>query len=386
MAETPEYDPLSPAVLADPYPVYAQLREKAPVFWHEQMQSWTVTRYRDCREVLRNHRTFARDRRRVGIDVPEFAQNLQSLDPPQHAPLRSLLMNAFRTQDLDDAARRTRGQVRELFTRLSDLEEFDWIHEVAAPVALTLTSELFGIEEPDLDSYVGIADAITRRMDAGLDPAVIPAGDRARRQLNALSDAWLADSRRCPGLLTTIHETAGKADVPEHYIRNSTGTLFNASYGTVFAAAGNVVLTLLQHPGTLERFRDPSLASTGVDELIRYDGPAQATSRIAAERTVLGGQVIEAGQPVITLLAAANRDPEEFESPEELVLDRSPNRHLGFGWGAHACLGAMFGHVAIREIILSLLEAPALRLTGHPVRRTTATVRSMDTLPVSFRS
>ncbi|MFE4519093.1 cytochrome P450 [Kitasatospora sp. NPDC056783] len=385
MAETIVYDPLDPAVLTDPYPLYAELRDQTPVFWNERMQSWVATRYDDCREVLRNHQTFARDRRRVNIDVPEFAQNLQSLDPPQHAPLRSLLMNAFRAQDLDAAAHRTHDKILGLFQDLSDLDEFDWIHEVAAPVALNLTAELFGVVEPDLKHYAALADAITRRMDAGLDPTVIEPGDEARKQLNTLADGWFAENSGRPGLMTTIKQLMDGATVPEHYIGNSIAAIFNASYGTVFAAAGNAVLTLLQHRGTLDRFRDRGVVDTGVEELIRFDGPAQGTSRIAAERTVLGGQVIEAGRPVITLLAAANRDPAQFERPDELVLDRSPNRHLGFGWGPHACLGATFGHVAIKEIVLCLLEAPSLRLTGTPVRRRTATVRSMDLLPVSFR-
>ncbi|MEV5137721.1 cytochrome P450 [Streptomyces syringium] len=385
MNETVIYDPFDPEVLTNPYPLYARLREETPVFWNDRMRSWVATRYDDCRDVLRDHRTFARDRRRVNVDVPEFAQNLQTLDPPQLAPLRSLLMNAFRAQDLDAAAHRTHDRIRGLLRSLSEHGEFDWIHEVAAPVALGLTAELFGVTEPDHEPYVAMADAISRRMDAGLDPTVVEPGDEARKRLNALADGWFAQDPGRPGLMTTIQELMAGSGVPGHYIGNSIATIFNASYGTVFAAAGNTVLTLLEHPGALDQFRDPRIVDLGVEELIRFDGPAQGTSRVAAERTVLGGHVIEAGQPVITLLAAANRDPAQFEQPDELLLDRTPNRHLGFGWGSHACLGATFGHVAVREIVLCLLEAPSLRLAGTPVRRRTATVRSMDLLPVSFR-
>jgi cytochrome P450 len=381
-----EYDPLDPAVLVNPYPLYAELLRKRPVFWHKQMQSWVVTRYRDCREVLRNYETFARDRRRVGVEVPDFAQNLQSLDPPQLGPFRSLLINAFRSQDLPNVAAQTSGRIMQIFKRTSVLPEFDWIHEVAAPVALTITSELFGVEEPELNSYVSMADLITRRMDAGLNSAVVEPGDLARTQLNKLAEGWLADNRDGPGLLNTLKKVSSQGGLPEHYLRNSTGVMFNASYGTVFAAVGNVALTLLEHPGALEMFRDEKLMSSGVEELIRYDGPAQGTSRVAAKDVLMGDAVIRAGEPVITLLAAANRDPEEFPRPDELILDRSPNRHLAFGWGPHACLGALFGHVAVKEIIVCLLKSPSsLRLTGTPVRRATATVRSMDFMPVSFR-
>jgi cytochrome P450 len=162
--------------------------------------------------------------------------------------------------------------------------------------------------------------------------------------------------------------------------------MFNASYGTVFATAGNVALTLLEHPEAMEALQDPQLLTTGVDELIRFDGPAQGTSRVATRRTTISGTTIEPGPIVLTLMAAANRDPEEFPRPEELLLNRTPNRHLSFGWGPHSCLGAVFGRLAVRELVRGLLAAPQrLRLAGVPTRRRTATVRSLDALPVTFR-
>lgn len=378
------YDPFDPETLSDPYPVYAKLREQTPVFWHEQMQSWVVTRYVHCRDVLRDYDLFARDRRRVGEDVPEFRQSLQSLDPPAQKPLRSLLVNSFRAQDLDQAADQARQQISKIFDRLRGSGTFDWMAEVAAPVALRVTADLLGVERPDGRVYATLSEAIAERMDAGLRPDAIEHGDKARRQLNEMVEIWFEGPER-PGVLSDVRRRAPGAGVPEHYIRNSAGMMFNASYGTVFAMAGNVALTLLRHPDALEQLRDDDLLTTGVDELIRFDGPAQGTSRVAMRRTTIGSMVIERGQTVVTLLAAANRDPDEFDRPDELVLSRSPNRHLGFGWGSHACLGAMFGHVAIREIVRCLADHRVpLRLAGAPIRRRTATVRSIDVLPVTF--
>ncbi|WP_329561375.1 cytochrome P450 [Kitasatospora sp. NBC_01266] len=384
MTVAPHYDPLDPAMLEDPYQHYADLRENHPIFWHEGMKSWVVTRYQDCRDVLRNNELFARDRRRVGEEIPEFRQSLQTLDPPSQAPLRSLIMNAFRAQDLDAVGRRARGRIQQLFKDLAERDSFDWMSEVAAPVALSITADLLGVPEPDPGYYAEISEGIAQRMDAGLKPANIEQGDRARNQLNALAEEWFAGEDR-PGVLKDIKDRAAEARMPMHYISNSTGMMFNASYGTVFATAGNAVLTLLQHPWALERLRDERLLGTGVDELVRYDGPAQGTSRVATRTTEIQGTTIEPGQIVLTLLAAANRDPREFPRPDELVLDRTPNRHLGFGWGTHACVGAMFGRVAVRELIVCLLAAPQrLRLAGEPTRRPTATVRSPGLFPVTF--
>ncbi|WP_235213441.1 cytochrome P450 [Amycolatopsis sp. MJM2582] len=385
MTRTLRYEPLDLRTLTDPYPVYRQLRDEAPVFWHEQMQSWVLTRYRDCREVLRNHELFARDRRRIGEEVPEFRQSVQTLDPPEQGALRSLFVNTLHAQDFDEIGRRARNRIAELFGHLADRDGFDWMKEIAAPISLAISADLLGVQEPDLPSYISISDALARRMDSGLLPANAEAGDRARGLLNTMVKAWF-DAEDCSGALGDIRQDADKARVPDHYVRNTTSVLFNASFGTLYATAGNVALTLLQHPEALERLRDERLLSTGVDELVRFDGPAQGTSRVATRRTMIGTTVVDPGQIVLPLLAAANRDPEEFPQPDELVLDRSPNRHLGFGWGPHACLGASFGQVAVKEIIRGLLAAPGpLRLAGVPTRRRTATVRSLDVLPVTFR-
>jgi cytochrome P450 len=381
------YDPLDFHTLVDPYPLYVELRERSPIFWHDAMQSWVLTRYRDCRDVLKNYQDYARDRRRIGEDIPEFRQSLQSLDPPHQAPLRSLLVNSFRNQNPVEIARRTQGKIRFLLDQLMQRDTFDWMRDVAAPVALGITSELVGVTEPDGDRYARISEGIAYRMDAGLVPERAIVGDQARHQLNELVENWLGTEER-PGVLADVRRDAEKAQVPEYYIRNTTGMMFNASYGTIYATAGNVVLTLLRNPQLLETIREnENILPTAVDELIRYDGPAQGTSRVTVRRMVIDDTVIEPGDIVLTLLAAANRDPDQFPDPERIVLNRKPNQHLSFGWGPHACLGALFGRAAIQELIVGLLRSPQqLRLAGTPTRRPTATVRTIGVLPVTFHA
>lgn len=117
--------------------------------------------------------------------------------------------------------------------------------------------------------------------------------------------------------------------------------MFQGGYSTMVAAIGNAVHTLLTHPEALSTMQDrPSLLRTGTEELVRYDGPVQGTSRIAMEDYEIGGVAVRAGDAVTLLFAAANRDPAQFPDAACLRLDRSPNQHLGYGWGTHACLGA----------------------------------------------
>lgn len=387
MTSLVQYDPLDPATLADPYPVYADLREKTPIFWHEQMRSWVLTRYQDCVDVLRDHERFARDWRRVDRDVPEPSLNVQSLDPPVQAPLRSLFMNAMRAQDLDDIAVRVRGWLVELFGRLSERAEFDVLSEVAAPLSLYVISELLGVDPPELDSFAAVSDAIMRSMDAGLVPETVEPGRRARQELSALVGRWFQATGR-PGLLTDVMHQKESVAVPEIYVRNTTRVMFQGGYSTMVAAVGNVVYTLLRHPSVLDRLRDdPGVLRPCIDELIRYDGPVQGTSRVAAVPTTIGGIRVDRGEVVLTLFAAANHDPQQFSHPEELVLDRAPNQHLGFGWGPHSCIGAVLAQICLRALVMSLLAWPcSLRQTRSAQRGNTATMRSLEALPVTFRA
>ncbi len=384
MTSLVQYDPLDPATLADPYPIYAEMREKTPIFWHAGMRSWVLTRYQDCVRVLRDHERFARDWRRVGQNVPEPSLSVQSLDPPTQAPLRSLFMNSLRAQDLDDIGLRVQIKVEELFGRLSAPAEFDVLSELAAPLSLYVISELLGVEPPDLGSFALVSDEIMRSMDAGLVPETAEPGRLARQQLSTLIESWYRTSAR-PGLLAEVIRTKESVTVPEVYVRNTTRVMFQGGYSTMVAAIGNVVFTLLRHPSVLDRLRDRRLLHTGVDELIRYDGPVQGTSRVASKATTIDGVTIDRGQVVLTLYAAANHDPEQFPRPDELDLNRLPNQHLGFGWGPHACIGTVLAQIVLRALVTSLAAWPcSLRQTRTPQRRNTATMRSLDTLPVTF--
>ncbi|GAB2739723.1 cytochrome P450 [Kitasatospora kifunensis] len=386
MPHPARYDPLDPATLAHPYPVLAALRAAEPVSWHESMHCWLLTGYADCVAVLRDHELFARDRRRLGAEVPQPSLSVQSLDPPDQAEVRSLFMNALNAQDLPGIQGRAEQRLAHWLDGLDARPRFDVMAEIAVPLSLAVISDLLGVEEPDHSSFAQVSDAVMRSMDGGLDPSLVEPGRLARQQLSELVASWFRTSGR-PGLLTHVRDhAAGQRDTGlDLFIRNTARVMFQGGYSTMVAAIGNVVHTLLTRPDVLERMRDPRLLQTGVDELVRFDGPVQGTSRIATRACELGGRKIDAGQTVTVLLAAANHDPVQFTEPGRLLLDRSPNRHLGFGWGTHSCIGTTAAQMALRALVRGLLAHPApLRAAGAAVRRRTATMRAFDVLPATF--
>lgn len=397
------YDPLDSATIADPYPALAELRRVEPVFWHEGMQSWALTRYDDCVRVLRDHRLFARDPRRTGGRVPEPSLSVQTLDPPEQSRVRSLFLQALRAQDLHALERRARRRAVERLEEVAGAGEFDVMAELAVPLSVTVICDLLGVEPPEHRSFAAVSDTIMRSMDGGLDPSLVEPGRLARRQLSEMVASWFASSGR-PGLLEHIRRhqpptgqhppkgaggrdgnlDGGGGDV-QVYIRNTARVMFQGGYSTMVAAIGNAVDTLLRHPGALAQLRDGRLG-TGVDELVRYDGPVQGTSRTALRPCRIGAAQIEAGTRVVALFAAANHDPAQFTDPGRLLLDRTPNKHLGFGWGTHSCIGTTVAHAALRGLVTALQQHPAqFQAAGAGVRRRTATMRVFDTLPARLR-
>ncbi|MFI6359410.1 cytochrome P450 [Streptomyces sp. NPDC050743] len=384
-AVTDRYDPLDATILRDPYPVLAELRSSNPVFWHAGMGSWALTRYADCVAVLRDHATFARDPRRTGGTVAEPSLSVQSLDPPQQGRIRSLFMTALHAQDLTAVESRARRLVLGRLEDLADGDVFDVVSEIAVPLSVAVVADLLGVEPPPYAEFAAVSDAIMRSMDGGLDPSVVDPGRIARQQLSDLVESWFAAAPR-PGLLARVRANANGVDaLARLYVKNTARVMFQGGYSTMAAAAGNAVHTLLTHPEALHQMRDQELLATGVDELVRFDGPVQGTTRIAVRGCRIGDVDIRPGQKVVPLFAAANHDPDAFTRPSQLVLDRTPNRHLGYGWGPHSCIGTTVAQAGLRALVTALNEYPAhLVAAGEGVRRRAATMRAFDTLPAAL--
>lgn len=379
------FNPLDPAVIRDPYPIYRQMREADPVYWHEQLGAWILTQHAECVHTLKNPDIFTTDFRKVGVPTPGPLLSLQTLDPPDQTPLRHFAVNALRSQDLraleQDAEKRALALLRDLSKR----DSVDFVHDFATPLTLATISTLVGMPPPEADDeWRRRNDELHRSMDAGLDPDSEEAGLAARQAFSDYVARWLA-SGPSDGISGHVAAHRSELDYSDEVLSNSLRAFWHAGFEVPARFLGNALATLIEHREMwTDLWHD---VDTAVEELVRFSGPVHAVSRMCTTDTTLGAHRIKRGDMVIVLLAAANRDPEKFTDPERLDLTRHPNPHLGFGRGTHSCLGNVVARIEARVAFTALLRShPELNLAGEPQWWENATLRGMSSLPVSLGS
>jgi cytochrome P450 len=391
---------LEPEVLANPYPLYHKLRSEDPVHWDRFLHTWVVTRYPDVLNVLHS---FSADR----TPTPEqlTAMGLSGLNPiakvmvkqmlfmdaPAHTRLRGLASAAFTPRKVEIL----RGHIQEIADDLLDRVEtrghMDIIEDFAAPMPAIVTAEMLGVPTEDhANLKKWSADFAEMLGNFQHNPDRIP---RVLESTNNLTDYFqsaIDKMREHPreGLIHSFMtaEIDGDRLTDEEIVANCIVTMVGGQETTT-NLIGNGLLTLMRNPEQLAQLRDdPSLIPSAVEELLRYESPSQHTGRIAREDVQIGDKEIRKGQAVMAIMAAANRDPERFPDPDRLILDRSDNKHLAFGWSSHFCFGAplarMEGQIAFETLLRRL---PNLELVPEPLTwRNNSGLRGLMALPVNF--
>jgi len=348
------FDPLSAATRDDPFAAYARLRESEPCAWSAETGSWVVSRYDDCKMVLRDSELFARDPARVGRPKPERTHSIQTEDPPHQFALRRRMLRALHAQELRSIAAESVQIVVDTVDEVPRGGEIDLLSRVFAPAAMHLVTQTLGVDGPDPAEYLRHSHDLTRGMDSGLDPDRLAPAQAAGDTVRSYVATWFA-AVPDRGFLKLVDDddlvAAELAQRGELYLRNTVAGIFNAGFSTAFAMAAG--LACLDHvdPQALERARTASDRTVAANELVRYLSPAQATSRSAIHDVEISGTPVPAGSTVITLMAAANRDPRAFDEPDVLNFERVDNQHLGFAWGPHVCLGARLALAWIEELV-----------------------------------
>ncbi|HVB51060.1 MAG TPA: cytochrome P450 [Acidimicrobiales bacterium] len=407
-SDGPIFNLFDPQWSSDPFPLYAELRARAPIHRNE-LGFWVAARHGDCLAVLRERgasversnmlddEDSARFDGRVIPSDEETAKEFENRsflvrDPPDHTRLRGLVAKAFTPKVVEGLRGRTQEIVDELIDTALSEGAIDLVDQFAYPLPVRVICDLLGVPVADQDRFKGWSHALARGLDPNflLPQEVLDASAKAREEFAAYFFELVGERRRSPGddLLSQLVAAEDSGTVlSEAELLSTCILLLVAGHETTVNLIAGGALALLEHPSQLARFRDdPAVARSGVEEMLRFVSPVQLTGRTLLQGINLGDVRIEAGQFVMLLLASGNRDSLAFDNPDDFNVARTPNNHLGFGFGVHHCLGAPLARMEA-DVALSTLfrRVPHLALASDVVTyKANVILRGMESMPVSL--
>jgi cytochrome P450 len=389
----------TPAHRANPYPVYAQLREHAPVF-RTPMGTWMITRYDVVDRVLRSS-AFRTPRGWRDKDDPAGPplfdpDGMATLHRKHwvlfqsgaaHTRLRKLIMKVFTPRAVRSLAPRITALVDELLAPARAKGEMEVVSTLAYPLPATVICELLGMPAADREQNRAWAAAVAATIDPMATDAQRAACEQAMREWDPYIRGLLADKRKRPGTGLLDDMLAVEEDgerLTEDEIAANATFLFIAGHETTTGLIGNGLYALLQHRAQLALLRaQPDLLENAVEELLRYDSPVQFAPRVAIEPVEIEGVTIEKELPLMVALGCANHDPRRFERPDELDLARVDPKPLSFGGGPHYCVGAALARLET-QATFAALSKHELALVREPTWRTGLTLRGIASLEVTL--
>ena len=387
------YNPLSARMIADPYPFYDRIRNGGRVHVSRLLNnSLLFAHHADVNTVARSDTMFFRDLAKVGKDDersrPEN-RNLLNIDPPEHTRLRKLVVKAFTPRMLKDIEPHIRRGANELLDAIDDPADFDFMESFAVPLPIHAISVMLGVPKEDHDQFKDWTLKRAPMIEPLISAAQRKAAEQAARELDAYFKPVIRDRRDEPrdDIVSALAQAEDEGDkLNEQEMLNMLRLVLGAGSETTINLLGNGLLALLRHPEQERALRDdPGLIPGAIEEMLRYDSPAQVSYRFAIEDCEINGIAVKEKQPCILLVGAANRDPEAFPDPERFdILRKSDAGVMSFGGGIHYCLGAALARLEARIGFETLFERfSSLRLlVERPRFRRTITLRGVQSLPL----
>ena len=408
--ELSEIDLLDHDLFADhePWEVFERLQREDPVHLHPEPDGrgfWAVTRYDDVLAVVRDAKTFSSQ---VGgsamigdlpEDVLEARRNFLEFDPPKHGRYRRLISTQFTPGAVAAYEHWLRALIADLLDRIESGVQFDFVHELAAPIPIRVLARILGLPDDDLPRLIALGD----RLLVDTDPDYVgelafaaerdedrykPFGSPWAEELCALGRAYYADRQAQPrdDVLTLI-ANAQIEGVPlsARDLDNVFALLIVAGNETTRQALALGMLALARNPEQYRLVRaDPELIPSASEEMLRYASPVWWFRRTATVDTELSGRRIAAGDKVVVWFAAANRDPEHYPDPHRFDVTRNPTDQLTFGRGGpHHCLGVHLARLEVRIFLEELVaRVQSIELAGEPVRPRSNFTNGLKRLPV----
>jgi cytochrome P450 len=395
----------------EPWDAFDLLQRDAPVFRHPEPPPgpgfWAVTKYDDVMTVLKDWETFssqlggAATIADVPADVLAARRNFMETDPPRHTHFRRIFAADFTPRAVSRYAPWLHELVVDVLDGVPPSEEFEAVHEIAAPIPIRVLARILGLRDEHLPRLVELGDKMLVDTEPDYVGELAFAGEREEdrylpfgspwaRELCALGRQYYGDRRESPrdDVLSLIANAELEGcPLSSADLDNTFAILVVAGNETTRQAIASGLLAFARHPEQWRLLRlEPSLIPTAVEEVLRYAHPVWHFRRTATRDTELRGTPIAAGDKVVVWFAAANHDPDVFPDPHRFDITREPNEHATFGRvGPHFCLGAHLARLELRILLEELLaRVEAIELAGEPRRLRSNFTNGLKYLPLRF--
>ncbi len=382
---------------AVPYDQLAFLRENAPVFKHKHPDGkdyWALTRHADCVDVSRNHKTFSSEKGFVLLDdlTPELLTQVQEqllgMDPPKHGPIRRSIITRFTSTMLEAVKPRIRIICNEIFDTVANGAEVEFVHDIASKLPMQVVGELMAVPKDKWEQLASWAEKATGTSDPDISSPEETQDATMQMGIYGFELACERKGKDGDDLISLlINEAVEGHELSEMEFASLFVQIAVAGHETTRSLISSGLHQLIQHPVAMAELRQaPELLPRAVEEMLRYAVPLHYFRRTAVIDTEVGGQKIQAGDRVVLVYSAANRDPAVFSKPDEFNIHREGNQHLSFGHGIHLCLGA---NLARLETVIFFEEFfktfSSIELTGQPARIRSNLVNGFKRMPVRLR-
>ncbi len=390
MKPKPLYDPYSPELLADPYPVYRELRDNAPVCYNEEHDFWTLSRFADVLQALKQPRLYS-SAQGIAVGMTSEMSNtfeaVITMDPPRHTQMRALVNRAFTPRRIAALEPRILEVATALIDDCIEKGSCDLVGDFAAPLPTIVIAELLGVPSEDQKMFKERSNALVNQRGR---PGEVPDPERMAPvmelvlYLNQVYDERREQPR--DDLMSAL--LAAEVDGQKLTQSELTGfalLLLIAGNETTTNLLGNGIQLMHDYPDQRTRLAaNPGALPDAIEEFLRYESPIPGLARTLTEDLDFRGHAFRKGQKVMLLYGAANRDERQFEAPDVLDTSKPPTQHLAFGFGAHFCLGASLARLEARigfEQLLSRL--PDYKLLAG-AERNAGGIRGFAQLPAEL--